>query len=100
MPLGTRIALDGDSVSARVFRTGRPARIGSYADVEGWVGDYSRSVGVQSAIGVPIVVDGRLWGMFGSASLRPGDVSVDTESRIAQFARAGRDRDLEPAGTG
>jgi signal transduction histidine kinase len=86
MPLGTRIALDGDSVSARVFRTGRPARIGRYEDVPGWVGDYARAQGVQSTVGVPIVVDARLWGMIGSASLQPDDAPQDTESRMAQFA--------------
>ena len=86
MPLGTRIALDGDSVSAQVYRTGRPARIESYGDVEGWVADYARGRGMQAALGVPIVVDGRLWGMIGSASLQPDDVPLETESRMAQFA--------------
>ncbi len=70
MPVGTRIALVGDSLSARVLRTGRPAR----------------SQGVQAVVGVPIVVDGRLWGLIGSASLQPDDVPLDTESRLAQFA--------------
>jgi signal transduction histidine kinase len=86
MPVGTRIALDVDSLTARVFRTGRPQRIESYADVEGQIGDDARASGVQAAVGVPIVVDGRLWGMIGSASLQPGDVPLDKESRMAQFA--------------
>jgi GAF domain-containing protein len=86
MPLGTRFALDVDSLSARVFRTGRPARIARYADVEGIVGDYARSGGLQAAVGVPIVVDGRLWGMIASAARQPGDVPLETESRLAQFA--------------
>jgi signal transduction histidine kinase len=86
MFIGTRFALDVDSLSARVFRTGRPARIGRYADVEGPVGDYARSGGLQAAVGVPIVVDGLLWGMIASASSQPGDVPLETESRLAQFA--------------
>jgi signal transduction histidine kinase len=86
MPLGTRVALDDDSLSARVFRTGRPAQIGSYADIAGPAGDYARSRGVHAAVGVPIVVDGRLWGMIGFSSLQPDAVPVETESRMAQFA--------------
>ena len=74
MPVGTRVALAGDSVSARVFRTGRPSRIGPFAQ------------GVQAVVGVPIVVDGRLWGLIGAASLQPDDVPEDTESRMVQFA--------------
>jgi signal transduction histidine kinase len=86
MPVGTRFALDVDSLSARIFQTGRPARIARYADVEGVVGDYARSGGLQAAVGVPIVVDGRLWGMIASAARQPGDVPLETESRLAQFA--------------
>ena len=86
MPVGTRIALDDDSLSARVFRTGRPAHIGRYADLAGSVGDYARAHGLHAGTAVPIVVDGRLWGMLGSASLQPDDVPLETESRMAQFA--------------
>jgi GAF domain-containing protein len=86
LPVGTRIALDADSLSARIFRTGRPARIARYADVEGIVGDYARSGGLQAGVGVPIVADGRLWGMIASASQQPVDVPPETESRLAQFA--------------
>jgi GAF domain-containing protein len=86
MPVGTRIALDDDSLSARVFRTGRPAHLGRYADLAGPVGDYARAHGLHAGTAVPIVVDGRLWGMLGSASLQPDDVPLETESRMAQFA--------------
>jgi signal transduction histidine kinase len=85
MPVGARMALDVDSLTARVFRTGRPARIERYADIEGQGGDYARGKGVRAAVGVPIVVDGRLWGMVGCGSRQFDDV-VEMESRVAQFA--------------
>jgi len=85
--VGARIALDVDSLTARVFGSGRPERIESYARVEGPIGDSARAKGVQAAVGVPIVVDDRLWGMIGGhRSRKPDDVSLDTESRMAQFA--------------
>ena len=34
-PLGSTVSLAGDSVSARVFRSGAPARVDSYTDLEG-----------------------------------------------------------------
>ena len=35
LPIGTRLSLGGDSVTARIFDTGAPARIDTYVDVEG-----------------------------------------------------------------
>jgi signal transduction histidine kinase len=85
--VGARIGLDVDSLTARVLRTGRPERIERYADVDGPVGDVARATGVQAAVGVPIVVDGRLWGMIGGhGSRKPDDLPLDTELRMAQFA--------------
>jgi exosome complex RNA-binding protein Csl4 len=35
VPIGARYPLEGDSASARVLRTGRPARMDSYEDAPG-----------------------------------------------------------------
>jgi signal transduction histidine kinase len=86
IPAGTHMTLDGDSVTTRVFRTGTSARIEHYADVEGTFGDSARRAVVQSVVGVPIEVDGRLWGMMGAASRRSDTLPADTEPRMVEFA--------------
>jgi signal transduction histidine kinase len=69
-----------------VRRTGRPARIDDYEKATGAVGDYARNAaGVRSAIGIPIVVEGRLWGVLVAASRQPTPMPAGTESRIAEF---------------
>ena len=84
-PVGTRVPLDGDNVAFRVFRTHRPARIDDYTGIEGLAADYVRSVGVCAAVGAPIVVGGRLWGVMVVGSSQPGPLPAETESRIGAF---------------
>jgi GAF domain-containing protein len=89
LPLGTRISHEGANVTSMVRRTGRPARIGDYQRARGSVADLARAVesNVSSAVGAPIVVDGRLWGVivasWGGERSPPGD----TEERMAKFAQ-------------
>ena len=67
-------------------RSGRQARIDSYDTVAGPIGARVRGVGVCAAVGVPIIVDGRVWGLAGVGSLQPGPMPADTEARIGRFA--------------
>ena len=62
IPVGDTVAMDGDTVSARVFRTGAPARIDDYGDCEGVLAERLRELGFHSAVAGPIFLDGRLWG--------------------------------------
>jgi PAS domain S-box-containing protein len=82
-PVGDRFPLDGDSVTARVFRTGRPARMDDYSHARGAVGEAFKALDVRAGIGVPIVVDGRLWGSIGAAAAAP--LPPDAESRMIEF---------------
>jgi PAS domain S-box-containing protein len=84
VPAG-RIKLEGDSVTALVYRTQRPARFDAYEHTTGPVAAYARDVGLRSAVGTPIVVGGRLWGSIGVATMRPAPIPVDAESRMAEF---------------
>jgi signal transduction histidine kinase len=84
-PIGARVPLDGDNVSTRIFRTQRAARIDDYTRIEGLGADYVRSVGVYAAVGAPIVVRGRLWGVMLVGSSRPEPLPADTETRIGAF---------------
>ena len=83
--LGTRVAVEGHNVSALVYRTGRPARIDDHADATGPLGVGARELGIRCAVGTPIVVGDRLWGVIIVASRQPAPLPASTETRIAQF---------------
>jgi sugar diacid utilization regulator len=85
-PVGTGTAVDGDTIATVVQRTGRPARIDSYDNVAGPIAARVRAVGVRAAVAVPIIVDGRVWGLAAVGSVRPGPMPADTEVRIGRFA--------------
>jgi signal transduction histidine kinase len=84
-PIGARLALDGDSVPSLVYRTERSARVGDYMTATGEIADVARRLGLQSAVGAPIVVDGRVWGVMVAASTQTEPLPADTESRIEEF---------------
>ncbi len=85
MSSGERLPLDGDNVATRVFRTGLPARMDSHDDASGAIADRMRQVGVQSIVGVPIVVGSRVWGMASAGRVDADPLPADTEERIADF---------------
>jgi signal transduction histidine kinase len=83
--VGSRRMLGGKNISTLVAQTGRPARIESYADASGPVGVAARKTGFRSAVGTPIVVEGRLWGMMTAGSSLEQPLPADTEARLARF---------------
>jgi PAS domain S-box-containing protein len=86
MPVGARISLEGDSISAMVLRTGRAARIDSFESAPGSAAARFRELGLRGAVGAPIVVGGRLWGAAVVGSSRPEPLPPDTEARVRDFA--------------
>lgn len=85
-PVGTRRTLGGRNLSTLVFNSGCPARIDQYADTSsGAVGDVVRGAALRSAVGTPIIVDGRLWGLIAAGSSREQRLPPDTEARLASF---------------
>jgi signal transduction histidine kinase len=86
MPVGSRWPLDGDSVAARVYRTGRPAHVDDYRDLTGTIAAAMPSVEFSS-VGAPIVIGERLWGAATATSVpQPGASAAEAEERVAQFA--------------
>jgi PAS domain S-box-containing protein len=83
--VGARLPLEGESLAALVLRSGRPARIDSYADAAGPLSEPLRAAGVRSAAGVPIVVEGRLWGVVAVGSTKPEPLPSGMELRLAEF---------------
>jgi GAF domain-containing protein len=83
---GTQLRLEGTNLATLVFETGRPARVDNYADTaSGTFGAIAREAGVRSAVGVPIMVDGRLWGLVAVGSIVKPSLAADTEARLAGF---------------
>ena len=83
--IGAAFPLEGDSVSARVLRTGRPARMDGYEDVSGVIAATIRQMGIRFAVGVPIFVEGRTWGVMTATSKGAEPFPAGTESRIGHF---------------
>jgi GAF domain-containing protein len=86
IPVDAREALGPESLVATVLRTGRSARIETYEDVPGEWARIARELGVRSAVGAPITVEGRPWGVMLAAWSRPDGVpGFDVEDRMAKF---------------
>src|SRR5271157_3190090 len=83
--VGQRFPLEGDHVAPTILRTGRPARMDGHENAAGETAAFIRALGIQSMVGVPIVVGGQLWGSAAVAS-RTGLLPPDTEVRMADFA--------------
>ncbi|MET0972203.1 MAG: GAF domain-containing protein [Thermoleophilaceae bacterium] len=85
-PVGERIPVDGQTVTAKIRASGRPQRVDNYEGVEGDLAERIRSFGVRSVVGAPITVAGRLWGGVMAVSERPYAFPPDAEERVANFA--------------
>jgi signal transduction histidine kinase len=83
--LGTRYPLEG-SLSEVILETGRPARLDNYTHAPGEAQEAARKMGFHSAVGAPVTVDGRLWGVLATASKSEQPLPHDTERRLAEFA--------------
>jgi signal transduction histidine kinase len=84
VPGSTRLSPGGRNVTTLVFETGRPARIDDYADASGPAADLAREEGLRASVGVPITVEGRLWGVV-MVSSRRAPLRADTQARLAGF---------------
>jgi signal transduction histidine kinase len=85
-PVGERIPVEGETATAKIHRTGRPARVDDYAGVEGELAARLREFGIRSVVGAPIHVAGRLWGALMVTSELPDAFPPGTELRISSFA--------------
>lgn len=85
-PVGSQQAVAGSHLVAKVQNTGRSVRVDSYDTVSASVATRVGQDGIFSAVAVPVMVDGRVWGMAAAGSVRPGPMPADTEACIAGFA--------------
>ena len=82
IPVGLRAKPTSGTVTATVRETGRPARVDHYGDDAGGA---ARELGIHSTVGVPITVEGELWGLIAVVSTGEEPPPPGTEDRLAGF---------------
>ncbi|MDP4506943.1 CHASE3 domain-containing protein [Nonomuraea turcica] len=89
--LGGRLSFEDSTVAARVRDSGLPARAdlvtGSPSSIAAFQQQpaFLRELGVRSIVGVPIAVEGHLWGVAGAFSAGNKPLPDWTEARLADF---------------
>jgi signal transduction histidine kinase len=86
LEVGERLSLDGDSLAVRIRRTGAPARIDDYTNVEGSIASRLRALGLRSGVGAPVTVGETTRGALLIGSVRAEPMPAGTEARIRDFA--------------
>src|SRR5262249_54417560 len=81
----TRMALDGENVVTRVFRSGEAAWDDDWSDATGAISAMADVLGVRSCVATPIVVEGRRWGVLLAATDQAEPLPSHTEARIRDF---------------
>ena len=85
LPMHERVSRGGRNVTEMVFQTGQPARMDNYADASGAIAADALDRRVSSAVGAPIKVEGRIWGVMVAASTHERRLPQETEDRLADF---------------
>src|SRR3954452_1965436 len=84
LAVGSQVRVERTKIVSAVLRTGEPAQLRS-EDAWAWGPGTLRDQGLGIAIGAPVFVADRLWGVMIGA-WREADIDVvDTEARMSQF---------------
>jgi len=83
-PVGAGARLGGRNVPTLIFQTRRPARIDDLAGASGPMAELAREFGFRASAGVPVMVEGRLWGVMMVES-RVEPLPAGTEAQLAEF---------------
>jgi signal transduction histidine kinase len=83
-PVRSRLSLGGHNLGTLVYETGCSGRIESYAD-DSSIGAVTLEAGVRSAVGTPITVEGRLWGVISAGTSLVQPLPPGAEERLASF---------------
>jgi signal transduction histidine kinase len=82
-PVGSQWSYGGPNLHTAVFKTRRSARTDHHSP-EGPVGEAVRALDLRAAVGVPVSVEGQLWGVMIVGS-RAGPLPAGTEAQLAGF---------------
>src|SRR3954451_1021332 len=85
-PIGLHVSLEGESVTARVARTGRAARVDDIGEAAGEIASVLRTLGIRSSLGVPVVVDGEPCGVMVASANGAEPLPAETEERMTAFS--------------
>jgi signal transduction histidine kinase len=83
-PAGSRWPVAGE-LTTSVSRTGRPARMNDIAGAPGPLAADARQHGVRSAVAVPIIVEGHVWGAVFTGSTLNRALPAGIEVRLTSF---------------
>jgi signal transduction histidine kinase len=83
--VGEQFPLGGTNVTSAVMRTGRSARLDDYAEASGAIADVARRSGVRSVVAVPVIVNGRTWGVLAAIWAGPARPPDQIEEQMASF---------------
>ena len=84
-PWGAAGRWTAPSMAATIRDTGQPARLDDHSGLGGTIARRVRDLGVRSMCGVPILVDGGIWGGIGVSSEGDELLPVEATDRLAAF---------------
>jgi signal transduction histidine kinase len=82
---GSRWPVEEEWISGIILATGGPARRDDYSTMPGPLGDTLREDKMTAMVGVPIVVEGGIWGLMVGVGKDGKPIPADAEERLARF---------------
>ena len=86
LPMGSTFDLDGDTVVAKVLRSGTPQRVDRYQDTSGNLAETMQRSGYRAAVAAPVTLGGRLWGALAAGTRSDEPLPEGLEQRLCDFA--------------
>jgi signal transduction histidine kinase/DNA-binding NarL/FixJ family response regulator len=84
---GAQFKTDESPLAGLIVRTGQPARIEDWSTVPGELAERHLQDGFGPAMGVPITVDGVIWGAITAYNMHDGTLPMGSESRLVEFSQ-------------
>jgi signal transduction histidine kinase len=86
LEVGSAFDLGGDTVVAKVLRSGSPQRVEHYAATRGDLSETLQRSGYRAAVAAPVTVGGGLWGALAVGTRSEDPVPAGLERRLCDFA--------------
>ncbi len=85
LDVGMRMPLGGHNITTLVAQTGRSARVDDYGQSPHLIDGLAIERRAQAAVGEPIVVEARVWGLLVALTDGQGELPQDAGQRLASF---------------
>jgi PAS domain S-box-containing protein len=86
LPVGSSVPMAGETVLARVRRSGRVERLEGYEGIGGELAERLRARGYRASVAAPVRVAGRVWGALVASACDPRDLDEGAERRLCDVA--------------